>query len=877
MQGAECTNGYGGASPEHASASDSEGEEASAGSGGEGAVELLAEDLELPARALASLNALRKSRQHFDVLLVAGGEETPAHKAVLAAASPYLLETLAEPLHRVAGVDAASLRALVEWAYTGRLVASAGAPARKLYEAAWRLRVEGARLALAERLVRRATPQDALELRALPDLPPQHRHHLDTFIAAHFDEICASGALAALPSVTAELLRESSAEDGGEAPRAVADAALVWLRERSLDEELYSRTHLLFVDGGGELKDCGELPAARTDAPELQEYRREAVERRRRDQGIGATTPKPLAGGELGARERAKGAGGDCAVLAARSLGPRATQALLAVHGRLVAARVAWRPAGGPVARGGKLGHTQDAPPEPDGEKRAELAGGRCAHGAAALGQRLIVCGGYDRARVLRNCEAYCPATNAWSPLADMRGARARFPAAALGGRVYVLGGSDGHNELDSVDAFEEGGETGLGKWKPRARLPGARSHAAAAADHERGILYVVGGWAGGRSLKAVHRDRERQGETGLGEWKPRARLPGARSHAAAAADHERGILYVVGGWAGGRSLKAVHRDRERQGETGLGEWKPRARLPGARSHAAAAADHERGILYVVGGWAGGRSLKAVHRDRERQGETGLGEWKPRARLPGARSHAAAAADHERGILYVVGGWAGGRSLKAVHRYDPATDSWSDGRPLTTGRSQCCAVPWRGSLWALGGCDAWRCLASTELLSLEDPEAGWTAGPLLPSARRSMGGCAWRGRLVVAGGSDGAASLRRVDWLLPGAEPAGGRWEAGPMLRRARAGLGVAELGGALYAAGGFSGREFLACVEWLPRPDAEWTMLADPPLVARTLSEPNPPSESPSPVCRALSEQHPPSGADRPEENGQNEATAHN
>ncbi|XP_048006726.1 ring canal kelch homolog [Leguminivora glycinivorella] len=257
-------------------------------------------------------------------------------------------------------------------------------------------------------------------------------------------------------------------------------------------------------------------------------------------------------------------------------------------------------------------------------------------------------------------------------------------------------------------------------------------------------------------------------------------------------------------------------------------------------------------------------------------GETGLGKWAPRAKLPGARSYAAAVADHERGILYVVGGWAGGRSLKAVHRYDPATDSWSDARPLTTGRSQCCAVSWRGSLWALGGCDAWRCLASTELLSLEDPEAGWTPGPMLPSARRSMGGCAWRGRLVVAGGSDGAASLRRVDWLLPGAEPAGGTWQAGPPLRRARAGLGLAELGGALYAAGGFSGREFLACVEWLPAPDAEWTMLADPPVVARTLSEPNPPSESPPPVCRMLSEQHPPAGADRPEENGQNEASAH-
>ncbi|KAI8433011.1 hypothetical protein MSG28_013881 [Choristoneura fumiferana] len=499
-------------------------------------------------------------------------------------------------------------------------------------------------------------------------------------VRPQFSEICASGALATLPSVTIELLRESSAEDGSETPRAVADAALVWLRDRHIDhlEELCSRTHLLFVDSGGELRDCGELPAARGDAPELQEYRREAAARRRREPSA-APRGLALATDELGARERARGAGGDCAVLAAAPAGPRATQALLALRGRLLGARVVWRPAGGPVARGGKLGHTQDAPPEPEGERRAELAGGRCAHGAAALGSTLLVCGGeiagcadgpppaplrYDRARVLRGCEAYDPQRNAWSPRADMRRARARFPAARLADRVYAIGGSDGHVELDSVDAFE---------------------------DDDKG-----------------------------------------------------------------------------------------------------------------------------------------GRWQACPPLPGARSHAAAAAHEDSGLLYVLGGWAAGRSLKAVHRFSPCDGTWRDVSSLTTGRSQCAAVVWRGALWALGGCDAWRCLASTETLALPDADAGWTPGPPLPSARRSMGGCAWRGRLVLAGGSDGAASLRRVDWLLPGDAP-GLAWQAGPPLRRARAGLGLAELEGALYAGGLLGAREFLACVEWLPSPEAEWTALSGP------------------------------------------------
>lgn len=207
---------------------DSDGEEASALE-----EELSLDDPAAPARALAALNALRKARQHYDVVLAVGGEELPAHRAVLAAASPRLLTALASAPRalRLPGLDADSVRELLEYAYTGRLRARDPPAARRLYRAAARLRFEPARAHLAERLVRHAAPPDCLAVRALPALQPLHRAELDARIAHHFNELCEAGALAALPVVHIEMLRETRADGGEETSAAVADAALAWLRD----------------------------------------------------------------------------------------------------------------------------------------------------------------------------------------------------------------------------------------------------------------------------------------------------------------------------------------------------------------------------------------------------------------------------------------------------------------------------------------------------------------------------------------------------------------------------------------------------------------------------------------------------------------------
>ncbi|KAG7301128.1 hypothetical protein JYU34_015545 [Plutella xylostella] len=602
------------------------------------------------ARVLAALHALRLAGLGCDATLAAAcGLQLPAHRALLAAAAPRLLQDQPGPLIRI-DAPAAAVRELLDFIYTGRLRAASGAAARGLYVAAARMRVEAARSALAARLLRALTPADCLAVRALPGLGGGQRALVDAYIAEHFDEVLSAGGLGGVRALRVELLRESSAHDGEESPSMLAAAALAWTRaalEQSHHdlEGLCARGHMLYVDAGGALRDCGELGGGAGEGAALREYRQAAARR------APPAPPSPPAAPPAPA-------GDDWAVLAARRAPPRATRALLALGGEVVAVHITWRAeGGGGVARGAPL------PPAGagagPGEARAALARPRCALGGATLGGKLLVLGGYDRAQALRSVEVYDPASNTWAAGPELSVARARCPAARLGGAVYALGGSDGLAELDSVDVLAEGGR----RWEAAPRMPGARSHAAAAAHEAGGALYCVGGWAAGVPLRAVCRLR------------------------------------------------------------------------------------------------GGR-------------------WEPA----------------------------------------PA---------LRTGRSQLAAAAWRGALWALGGCDAWHCLASTELLPLDRDDAEWIEGPALPTARRSVGGAVCWGALVSAGGSDGACSLRRTDWLPP-PPAAAAAWLPGPPLREPRAAPALLALDEVLYAVGGFSGQHFLSSVECLYELAGEWTALRD-------------------------------------------------
>lgn len=85
-------------------------------------------------------------------------------------------------------------------------------------------------------------------------------------------------------------------------------------------------------------------------------------------------------------------------------------------------------------------------------------------------------------------------------------------------------------------------------------------------------------------------------------------------------------------------------------------------------------------FIYVVGGFDGKRQLSSVERyDTERQ------EWQLIASIKIARSALSLTALD--GKLYAMGGYDGTNFLTIVEVYDPLKDMWTDGVPLTSGRS----------------------------------------------------------------------------------------------------------------------------------------------------------------------------------------------
>lgn len=103
----------------------------------------------------------------------------------------------------------------------------------------------------------------------------------------------------------------------------------------------------------------------------------------------------------------------------------------------------------------------------------------------------------------------------------------------------------------------------------------------------------------------------------------------------------------------------------------------------------------------------------------------------------------------------------------------------------------------------------------------------WAPGPALCARRSTLGVAVLGGTIYAVGGFDGATGLSSCEALEPGG---GGTWRpVAPMATR-RSSVGVGVLQGALYAVGGYDGaaRQCLASVErYEPAADA-WTPVAD-------------------------------------------------
>ena len=135
--------------------------------------------------------------------------------------------------------------------------------------------------------------------------------------------------------------------------------------------------------------------------------------------------------------------------------------------------------------------------------------------------------------------EVYDPSSDSWSTLAPMPTARSSPGAAVIGGRLYVAGGFDGGPSLTTLEAYDPGSDS----WDDTlAPMPAGRGNPAVAAFG--GQLFVFGGDSGGSGTTTVY---VYDPSTDTWATKPAA-IPAPMNGAAAAVIGN--LIYLVGGTA---------------------------------------------------------------------------------------------------------------------------------------------------------------------------------------------------------------------------------------------------------------------------------------------------------------------------------------
>ena len=74
--------------------------------------------------------------------------------------------------------------------------------------------------------------------------------------------------------------------------------------------------------------------------------------------------------------------------------------------------------------------------------------------GAAVVGGKIYVVGGFDGTTPTNTAEMFCPISRKWTSLPSMRLPRSGVKAVAINGLLYVVGGWDGRQRLSSGEVF---------------------------------------------------------------------------------------------------------------------------------------------------------------------------------------------------------------------------------------------------------------------------------------------------------------------------------------------------------------------------------------------------------------------------------------
>jgi Kelch motif protein len=239
--------------------------------------------------------------------------------------------------------------------------------------------------------------------------------------------------------------------------------------------------------------------------------------------------------------------------------------------------------------------------------------------------------------------------SNTWATKTPMPTARQGLGVATINGTLYAVGGSDPSGlSLATVEAYDAATDT----WSTKASMSTARRGLGVTAIN--GLLYAVGGSDVNGILGTVE-----VYDPATNIWTTKASMPTARTGLAVAAVD--GILYAVGG------LSSVILGTVEAYDPTTDTWTTEASTGNNRDFLGLAAVNR--ILYAVGG---GNSTGVLATVEAYDPITDI--WTPAkgpqlAPMPTARSGLGVAVIN--GILYAVGGVAGGGIVSTVEAYQP--------------------------------------------------------------------------------------------------------------------------------------------------------------------------------------------------------------
>ena len=520
-----------------------------------------------PGLSFCVLGQLRRRQQFCDVEVKKDGARLPAHRVVLASASPYFLNLLSSDSSKSEievedpKVDVDALELLVDFIYTSVLRITENT-AQALCHASRVLGMDRIERACCKFMTKNLSTQNcitSLQFARENGYGGLHQQCTD-FIAGHLEETSKTPGYPSLSAtdLTAILRSESLAVTS---QQALLTSLLLWVQNDALSRQrdLYQLlTTVKFPEVVGNMEQVVDIMRSIPIDSEgvLNKLRA----------SLGKFKPKTAAkssSGESAAEE-------DQNNMLFFAAGGTTTHSTTNSIERYDSIAEEWLP-------------TLSLP-----RKRSHAA-------LVSVDKKLYSIGGFDGSKRISAVDVYDLRRERWTQSPAMHTARSGFGVAVVGNTsIYCVGGYSGSQDLSSVEVLDLKRNT----WKTGPKLQQARSYVQAAVIGE--AVYAVGGTDGNYRLKSVEKlvvaDRQCK-------WSSVADMNVPRSRPGVAALN--GKLYAVGGYSGTDHLSSVECYNPRTNTWTLVESMSVPRnSPGVSIM--------NGHLFAAGGYDGRKMLKSM-------------------------------------------------------------------------------------------------------------------------------------------------------------------------------------------------------------------------------------------------------------------------